>query len=194
MKKVLFILFLFAFFYCNAQDNIKVSGYGSMTDLPLHSMRGEAIYHWEFSQFSKNTTLEIVLWDFKDSLSGVSKMVLFRELLSIKENPRIDVMVQNNKEGALEICCNYIGKFFSVHPLKSDVKVTPYVIKSLPKTMDKVVPIILFVGDIQKIDESILWKITNLKEFDIHNNKPVLEELLSQSHSFKILTYQLTEK
>lgn len=191
MRILFWVLFLMLYCNCTAQDNIRVSGYGSMVDLPHFSTDNK--FHWEFSHFSKNTIVEIILWDFNASLSDVNKTVIFRELLSMKENSRVDVMIQNDKKGNVEICCNLFGEFFSMNSLKSDVPLTPYIIKSQPKIQGKVIPIVLFIGKDNTIDKCILEKIINLQEFDLEKDKRSFEELLHQFSSFKMLTYKLME-
>ena len=59
---------------------------------------------------------------------------------------------------------------------------------------DKVAPIILFAPKEDNIGQKTLNKITTLQEFDIKKEEAILKELLSQTTSFKILTYQLKEK
>ena len=194
MKSLIYSLFLFLSFYCSAQDSIKVAGYGSMSSLPFQATEKENIAHFEFSHFSKNTTLEVTLWSFQDNIENINKTVIFLESLDIKENPRVDLIIKYNKNNQIEICCNFIGKFFSVHPLKSNTQIAPYIIKSLPKIMDKVAPIILFAPKENNIGQKTLDKITTLQEFDIEKEEAILKELLSQTTSFKILTYQLKEK
>ena len=194
MKNLIYSLFLFVSFYCTGQDSIRGAGYGSMSNLPPQPSKKGEIAHFEFSHLQKNTTLEVTLWCFKESFENISKTVILHEQLNIKENPRVDIIIQKNKINQIEICCNFIGKFFSGHPLRSDTTITSYIIKSLPRTKEKVVPVMLFIEKGNPIGNSILDKITNLHEFEIDKDKRILKELFSYSSSFKILTYQLKEK
>lgn len=195
MKTFICILLSIVSCYCYPQDSIKVSSYGSMADFPFYSTQKSNQFHWEFRHFQQNTILKITLWDFKENIQNTKENVIFCETLKIKENSRADVTIQQKKDGKFDICCSLAGKFMSVHPLKTDTHFTLHLIKSLPKIKERVIPIMLFVENEDNIDGSLLEAITNLPAMEIEKDEVLLTELLSQSPSFKILTYQLlTEK
>lgn len=184
------IIMLSLCYFCLAQETVRVSG-GLMSDLPKFST--DSKFHWEFNHFSKNTELELVLWEFQEGLDCVKNTVICYELLSIKENPRFDVVLQNDEKGNMGIWSCFYGKYLSVFPIKSEREPFPYLIKSMPKVKDKVVPIVFFTDANINIDEKTKNKITNLQVIDIEKDKSLFEDLIKKLSSFMILSYKLVD-
>lgn len=190
MKALIYILISFISLNVYAQD-VKVAGFGSMSELPNISTNDKHFAHFEFSHFSKDTNIEIVLWSFTGTKSPQKKIIVQENLL-VKENPRIDFFVDNEK-GSINLSCIYIGKYISKSPLKKNITISPYSFASKPKIKNKIVPIILFVEKDAPIDSSLLKEILDIQNLDFDKDFDLYKKLFSQSHNVEILTYQLKE-